>query len=269
MYPNKLSISLDWRPIIFEISTEENELKPLANSLFSLSTILIWSPLLKFPDTFFIPAASKLFPLFKANLAPSSIISSPLGEIELIIHFFLASNLEIFGRNQVQLFCLLIFFIGLSGNPLAIAILHPDSWQILAASILVFIPPVPYSLVPFVAVSSIFIFIFLTSFINFAPLFIFGFLVYKPSTSDSNISESALEIWATLDANLSLSPYLISEVAILSFSFTTGIKFNWNKFSKVLFAFKALLLCSVSSRVSKIWDILILDFIKILENKFI
>ena len=56
--------------------------------------------MLKFPLTFLIPAASKLLPFLSAFKAPSSIIRSPLGEIELIIHFFLASNFEIFGKNE-------------------------------------------------------------------------------------------------------------------------------------------------------------------------
>ena len=41
--------------------------------------------------------------------------------------------------------------------------------------------------------------------------------------SDNRIKVSAFVICATLDANLSLSPNFISEVAIVSFSFTTGI----------------------------------------------
>ena len=64
--------------------------------------------------------------------------------------------------------------------------------------------------------------------------------------------QSALEICATLDANLSLSPYLISEVATLSFSFTIGTYPSLNRLSNVLFALIALLLCSVSSKVSNI-----------------
>ena len=99
--------------MIFIISSDENELRPLAHSEFWLSKTLMWSPFLNLPETFFIPAANKLLPLESARLAPSSIKSSPLGEIELIIHFFLASNLEILGKNQVQLFFSSIFFIGL------------------------------------------------------------------------------------------------------------------------------------------------------------
>ena len=69
--------------------------------------------MLKFPLTFLIPAASKLLPFLSAFKAPSSIIRSPLGEIELIIHFFLASNFEIFGKNHVQLFFNKIFYLNL------------------------------------------------------------------------------------------------------------------------------------------------------------
>ena len=72
--------------------------------------------------TFLIPAANKLLPLFKAFKAPSSIINRPLGEIELIIHFLRASNLEIFGKNQVHELLSKIFFIGRFTSPLAIAI---------------------------------------------------------------------------------------------------------------------------------------------------
>ena len=74
----------------------------------------------KSPETFLIPAANKLFPAFNAFLAPSSIINAPLGATELIIHFFLASNFEIFGLNQVQLFSSIIFEIGFEYSPFAI-----------------------------------------------------------------------------------------------------------------------------------------------------
>ena len=67
---------------------------------------------IKFSRNFFIPAANKLLPDFNAFFAPSSIIIAPLGAIELIIHFFLASNFETFGLNQVQLFFFIILLIG-------------------------------------------------------------------------------------------------------------------------------------------------------------
>ena len=83
--------------------------------------------MLKRPDTFFIPAANKLLPFESACFAPSSIISAPLGEIELIIHFFLAANFETLGKNHVQLFSSVIFLMGLLNNPFAITIWHPDN----------------------------------------------------------------------------------------------------------------------------------------------
>ena len=58
-------------------------------------------------------------------------------------------------------------------------------------------------------------------------------------------------------------------IAIVSFSLTIGIKPKSNKFSKVLLAFKDLLLSSVSSRVNKICDIFNLNFVNVWENKFI
>ena len=61
------------------------------------------------PLTLVIPAANKLLPLDSACVAPSSITISPLGEIELIIHFFLASNFDTFGKNQLQLLFLIIY----------------------------------------------------------------------------------------------------------------------------------------------------------------
>jgi hypothetical protein len=71
---------------------------------------------LKFPFTFFIPAANKLLLSFKAFLAPSSIINSPFGDTELIIHFFLASNFEIFDVNKVYSFFEEFFLLDLNIN---------------------------------------------------------------------------------------------------------------------------------------------------------
>ena len=130
-------------------------------------------------------------------------------------------------------------------------------------------PPVPCSLILFVAIFSILSSIVLISFINIASLFIFGFFVYNPSTSDNKIKQSAPEICATLEANLSLSPYLISDVAILSFSLTIGTKPKLNRFSNVLLALIALLLFSVSSRVNNICERLIFFGLKNSLNKFI
>ena len=104
--------------------------------------------MLNFPKTFLIPAANKLLPLLSAFFAPSSIVISPFGEIELIIHFFLACNFDILDINQVQLFFFYIRLIGFKYNPLAMTMLQPAKLQILAASILVFIPPLPNSVIP-------------------------------------------------------------------------------------------------------------------------
>ena len=154
----------------------------------------MWSPFINCPLTFFIPVAKRLLPFFSACTAPSSIIKSPLGEIELIIHFFLACNFETFGKNQVPLFVLSIFKIGLFIKPFAITILHPEFWQILAASILVVIPPVPCSPILLVAIFSMFVSMLLILLINFAFLLIFGFEEYSPSTSESKIKQSAPNI---------------------------------------------------------------------------
>ena len=69
------------------------------------------------------PAGNKLFPFFIAIKAPLSIITSPLGAIDPIIHCFLASSLETFGKNQVQFSSASIFLIGLQvGAPLIVAL---------------------------------------------------------------------------------------------------------------------------------------------------
>ena len=61
-----------------------------------------------------------------------------------------------------------------------------------------------------------------------------------------------------LAASLSLSPYFISVVAVVSFSLTMGTIPIVSKLSIVLLAFIDLLLCSVSSSVSNICEIFIL-----------
>ena len=69
---------------------------------------------------------------------------------------------------------------------------------------------------------------------------------------DNSIRQSALTICATRAASRSLSPYLISVVAIVSFSFTIGMIPSFREVSIVLLAFMDLLRCSVSSKVSRI-----------------
>ena len=126
--------------------------------------------------------------------------------------------------------------------------------QILAASNFVAIPPEPNLFFLLSIKDIIFSLIEVTSLTIF---FLFD-LSYNPSTSENKISISAPIIWATLAASLSLSPYFISLVAVESFSFTTGIALSLNKLSNVLRTLIALLRCSVSSGLIKIWPVLIL-----------
>ena len=126
---------------------------------------------------------------------------------------------------------------------------HPLFIHIFAAAILVTIPPLPKLDVWALAICSIVLFILKTSLIFFASLFLLGFLSYNPSTSLSRISKSASIIWATLAANLSLSPYLISSVATVSFSLITGITLFCKSVFIVFLALRYLLLTSLSSSV--------------------
>ena len=75
--------------------------------------------------------------------------------------------------------------------------------------------------------------------------------------SDSITKVSDDVIWATRAAKRSLSPYRISFVAVVSFSFTTGTPLSLKIFSIVSLAFNARRLFSVSSNVNKIWPIFI------------
>ena len=81
---------------------DENEARPLAHSTLFSSLTKMWSPFSKIPLIFLTPAGNKLFPFPNALTAPLSIIISPFGAIEPIIHCFLASSLEIFGKNHVH-----------------------------------------------------------------------------------------------------------------------------------------------------------------------
>ena len=80
---------------------------------------------------------------------------------------------------------------------------------------------------------------------------------------------SAPIICATLAANLSLSPYLISDVATVSFSLIIGIYLFLSNSSKVALAFKYLLLFSVSSAVISICAISIPLFFNALSQPLI
>ena len=83
------------------ISAELKETNPLA-SCFSFSSIInTFSPLSNDPFIFVIPAANKLFPFKSAFAAPLSICITPDELRDPIIHFFLASKLEILGIKWV------------------------------------------------------------------------------------------------------------------------------------------------------------------------
>ena len=66
--------------------------------------------------------------------------------------------------------------------------------QILAASIFVFIPPLPNFVIPLIFIFLVSLFKSLIILINLASLYILGFFVKSPSTSDNNIKVSALVI---------------------------------------------------------------------------
>ena len=75
---------------------------------------------------------------------------------------------------------------------------------------------------------------------------------YKRTFDKNKIKQSAPIICETLEASLSLSPYFISVVAVVSFSLTIGTIPIAKRLSIVRLAFIDLLLCSVSSSVSNI-----------------
>ena len=105
---------------------------------------------------------------------------------------------------------------------------QPELIAILAASSLVFIPPVPYKLVSMLAIFNIFLSISSTNFNNLADLFFFGFDVYNPATSLNSIKKSESLICATLAASLSLSPNFSSSIATESFSLIIGSTPNFS-----------------------------------------
>jgi hypothetical protein len=98
----------------------------------------------------------------------------------------------------------------------------PELVAMVAASILVAMPPVPTPLLvprsrtPLSSATS------RTSVSGRAPGRL-GSAVYRPSTSDSSTRASACTRWATRAASRSLSPKRISWVATVSFSFTIGM----------------------------------------------
>ena len=219
---------------------------------FSLDKTVTTSPREKSPLTLIIPAGNKLLPFFRAFKAPSSMITVPIGFIVPTIHCFLDARGVLEGLNQVQGLFLNSAFIGLLIVPFVIAIWHPAAIAVFAAEIFVFIPPFPSSDTESPTMFSISSLISVISEINLILSLFFGSDEYNPFIFDSNIKQSELVIWATLDASLSLSPYLISLVAIVSFSLTIGIIPILRRVSNVLLALIDLLLCSVSSKVRRI-----------------
>src|SRR5919198_871420 len=87
------------------------------------------------------PAGSRLLPLRNAATAPASIVRMPLGSREPAIHFFRAVIGLAGVRNQVQRAPFAIASSGCAMRPDAITICVPACVAILAASILVCMPP--------------------------------------------------------------------------------------------------------------------------------
>ena len=82
--------------------------------------------------------------------------------------------------------------------------------------------------------------------INLAFLEDLGSSEYNPSISDKRTNTSASTNCDILAANWSLSPYLISKVATVSFSLIMGITFNFSSVFNVALVFIAVLLVSKS-----------------------
>src|SRR5215467_2585878 len=99
------------------------------------------SPRAKLPSTWMTPAGSKLLPLRNAATAPASIVRTPLGSREPAIHFFRAVIGLAGVTNQVQRTPLAIASSGCAMRPDAMTICVPACVAILAASILVCMPP--------------------------------------------------------------------------------------------------------------------------------
>src|SRR5262249_19329282 len=87
------------------------------------------------------PAGSKLLPLRNAATAPVSIVKMPLGSSDPAIHFFLAVIGLAGVRNHVQRAPAAIAASGCATRPDAITMWVPPCVTILAASILVCMPP--------------------------------------------------------------------------------------------------------------------------------
>ena len=91
-----------------------------------------------------------------------------------------------------------------------------------AARILLFMPPVPRSLLVFPAIPAIESSMCATVSTSFAVGSWRGSAEYKPSTFVSKISSGACSKFATIAASWSLSPNLISAMLTVSFSLMIG-----------------------------------------------
>ena len=118
---------------------------------------------------------------------------------------------------------------------------------------LVSIPPVPRLEPAPLAVSIRASVISRTSGTSRAAASLAGSAVYRPSISLRMIRASAWMIWVTMAERVSLSPTLISSVATVSFSFTTGMAPMPKRASKVLRTFRRLSGSSRLYRVSSTW----------------
>src|SRR5213083_1476972 len=87
------------------------------------------------------PAGSRLLPLRRAATAPASIVNTPLGSRDPAIHFFRAVIGLAGVINQVQRAPPAIAASGCATRPDAITMCVPPWVAILAASILVCMPP--------------------------------------------------------------------------------------------------------------------------------
>ena len=127
--------------------------------------------------------------------------------------------------------------IGFFFEPEVIITEHFSFKHISAALIFEIMPPLP-CLDASPAISIILLFIFKTFSTRRAFSFFDGGFVYNPSTFDKRIKQSALISFEILAAKISLSPNLISSVAVVSFSLIIGIQPSFNRLSKVAIAFE-------------------------------
>ena len=147
------------------------------------------------------------------------------------------------GANEWQIFTKVC--IPLCKGPIA-------SVAILAALILVAIPPVPNLLPAPPVILSISGVISSTRVSKTAFLSLCGSAVKSPSMSDKSISKSAFIAVATIAPSVSLSPITISSVAMESFSLIIGIAPSSNNLHIVFSKLTLRTLCSMSPPVIRI-----------------